>query len=438
MLKNIILFVEDVPKKFFDDLRDYTKKTNETFRVAVIRDEKIPLSKKDVEFFAKNSIIDIPCNVTDSESIQKALLLYQEELLAITCRGEVHVDLFAKIVPNVPYLRTPTSESLLWSCDKIKMRKRFRVHNKSISPNFLVVKDDSPEMIQKIKEKIGFPLIIKPSNLAVSLLVSICFHEEELEASIKKVFKKIRRVGEENGRAEVPRVLVEQFMEGEMYSVDAYVNSKGVVYFCPFVHIKTGRAIGFDDFFGYQQITPTLLKKTSIEAAEAVAEDAVHALGLRSSTAHIELMRTEDGWKVIEVGPRIGGFRRDLYQMSYGINHAMNDVLIRMPRTPIIPKKVKGYSAAMKFFPKQEGILTNLTGILKIQELKSFKKVTINKKIGDKCLFAKNGGASICNIILFNPLRSELLADIRRIESTLIIKTEKPGNGSQEIMKKSN
>ncbi len=231
-------------------------------------------------------------------------------------------------------------------------------------------------------------------------------------------------MGEENGRTATPRVLVEQFMDGEMYSVDAYVNSKGVAYFCPFVHIKTGRAIGFDDFFGYQQITPTLLKKTSIEAAEAVAIEAIKALGLRASTAHIELMRTEDGWKVIEIGPRIGGFRRDLYQLSYDINHAMNDILVRIPRKPIIPKKVQGYSAAMKFFPKREGILTGLTGIMKVQELASFKKVNINKKIGDKCLFAKNGGVSICNIILFNESRSELLADIRRIESMLEIKTE--------------
>jgi len=428
MNPNIILFVEDVPKNFFNDLKKHAESTGDTrqYRVAVIRNEKNLLTKKDVDFFVKNKVIDIPCNLTSAESIQKALVLYQDELLAITCRGEVHVTAFAQIVPNVPYLRTPTSESLLWSCDKIKMRKRFRTHNKSISPNFLVVKDDSPDMIAKIKEKIGFPLIIKPSNLAVSLLVSICFHEEELERAIKKIFKKIHKVGEENGREETPRVLVEQFMEGEMYSVDAYVNSKGKVYFCPFVHIKTGRSIGFDDFFGYQQITPTLLKKTSIAAAEIVARDAVRALGLRSSTAHIELMRTEDGWKVIEIGPRIGGFRSDLYRLSYDINHTMNDVLIRIPRLPLIPKKVKGYSAAMKFFPKQEGVLTKLTGILKIQELASFKKVAVNKKIGDKCVHAKNGGQSICNIILFNPSRSELLADIRRIESTLEIKTEKP------------
>lgn len=419
MPKNIILFVQNVPGDFALSLKKYQEETNQTFRVALIRDvSEVEKKKRTLDF-------ELICNFNNPEDIQKALLPIQDELIAVTCRGEEHVENFAKVIPNVPYLRTPTTESILWSCDKIRMRKRFKAYDKSITPKFVVVEDASKESIAKITEKVGFPLIIKPTGLTASLLVSICFHEEELEQNLQKTFKKIHKIYQEKSRHSTPQILVEQFMEGEMYSVDAYVNSKGKVYFCPFVHIKTGRSIGFDDFFGYLQITPSLLKKSSIESAEFVATESIHAMGLRCSTAHIELMRTEDGWKVIELGPRVGGFRHDLYKNSFGINHSMNDVLIRMPAKPIIPKKVKGYSAAMKFFPKTEGVLTKLTGILKIQELKSFKKISVKAKIGDKCLYAKNGGSSICNIILFNESRAELLADVRRIEKTLIIKTEK-------------
>lgn len=419
MEKNIILFVQNVPGDFSASLKKYREDHKQTYRVAVIKDlANASKSKRTVDF-------EILCNFNNPEDIQKALLPIQGELVAVTCRGEEHIENFAKVIPNVPYLRTPTTESLLWSCDKIRMRKRFKSYDKSITPKFVVVEDASKETLTKIKEKVGFPLIIKPTGLTASLLVSICFHEEELEQNLQKTFKKIQKIYHDKSRQTIPQILVEQFMEGEMYSVDAYVNSKGKVYFCPFVHIKTGRSIGFDDFFGYLQMTPSLLKKSSIEAAEFVATESIHAMGLRSSTAHIELMRTEDGWKVIELGPRVGGFRHDLYKNSFGINHSMNDVLIRIPVKPIIPKKVKGYSAAMKFFPKTEGVLTKLTGILKIQELKSFKKISVKAKIGDKCLHAKNGGSSICNIILFNESRAELLADVRRIEKTLIIKTEK-------------
>ncbi|MCK5027917.1 MAG: hypothetical protein KAS07_05855, partial [Candidatus Pacebacteria bacterium] len=194
--------------------------------------------------------------------------------------------------------------------------------------------------------------------------------------------------------------------------------------FCPPVAVKTGKTIGFDDFFGYQQMTPSLLNKESIEQVESVVKKAVCALGLRSTTAHAEMLKTEKGWKVVEVGPRIGGFRDQMYKKSFGINHTMNDILTRIPGKINIPKKVLGHSASLKFFAKQEGILTKLGGIKKIQELKSFFSININKKLGDRCYFAKNGGKSVFNIMMFNKNRSDLLADIRRLEQMTEIETK--------------
>jgi hypothetical protein len=241
---------------------------------------------------------------------------------------------------------------------------------------------------------------------------------------LAKTFKKMDSVYRDLSFTGEPKILVERFMDGEMYSIDGYVTAKGKTSFCPLVHVKTGKSIGFDDFFGYQQITPTILKKESILAAEFVADQAVHAMALRSTTVHIEIMRTENGWKVIELGARAGGFRHMMYSYSFDINHTINDVLVHMGEKTIIPKKVKGYTVAMKFFAKKEGALTKLTGIKKIQELESFKSIDINKNVGDQCLFAKNGGSSVFNLIMFNEERSALLADIRRVEQMIEIETE--------------
>ncbi|NCO05374.1 MAG: hypothetical protein GW939_04505, partial [Candidatus Magasanikbacteria bacterium] len=191
------------------------------------------------------------------------------------------------------------------------------------------------------------------------------------------------------------------------------------------VGVKTGRSIGFDDFFGYQQMTPTLLNKESLEGAYAVTEKAIHAVGLRSSSAHVELMKTEQGWKVIELGPRLGGFRNDLYELAYGIDLTANDINIRIPEKISIPKTVIGHAIASKFFAKEEGYIKSITGIKKAQELKSFKSIVINKQVGDKATFAKNGGKSVFNITLFNKDRSELLADVRRLEQLIKIETTK-------------
>ncbi len=411
-------------KHIIDAVREYEKKEKKKYRVAFLYDSKIKLKESQ-----KNNLnhVDIlmACDTQKTAAIQKVLLPYQEELLAITCRGEDQIPMFSRIVPHVPYLRTPTGDSLLWSTDKLLMRRRLRIQNKKISPAYTIVSDTTKKSLKKIEEKVGFPLLVKPTGLAASRLVTICYHKEELKKALNKVFRKIRAAYKKTGGTGEPKVLVEQFMEGTMYSVDCYVNSRGTIYFCPFVHIKTGKSIGFDDFFGYQQITPTLMRPTKQDKAREMAIEAVHALALRNTTAHIEMMKTEEGWKIIELAPRIGGFRHDLYKYSYGINHTVNDIMIHIPKKPIIPKKLKGYTVAMKFFAKNEGKLTKLKGIMKAQELKSFKKIYINKKIGDWCTYAKNGGSSVFNIIMFNKDRSKLLADIRRLEQMIQINTKK-------------
>lgn len=421
MKKNIILFVGNVP---LGDVEILRKKTKKQYRFGIAHTESNLDTDKQKRYESIFDII-IKVNMKSEATIFKSLVPYFDELLAITCRSEAKIHEFAKIVPFVPYLRTPTVQSLLWSVDKLAMRRRFRSYDKKITPRFKVVHDATQKTIREVVEKVGLPLIIKPSGLAQSLLVSICFHEEELEKNLRTVFRKMNKLMKSyKDEQHTPSVLVEEFMEGDMYSIDGYVNSRGKVHFCPMVYIQTGRSIGFDDFFGYKQITPTPLKTESIKNAEIVATKAVHAVGLRSSSVHIELMKTERGWKIIELGPRIGGFRNEMYRLSYNIDHTENDILIRIPKKPLIPKKVLGYTAAMKFFAKKEGRIETISGIKRSQELQSFYSITINKKIGDSARFAKNGGKSVFNIILHNRDRSKLLADIRRLEQMVKIETK--------------
>jgi biotin carboxylase len=419
----LVLFVDHAPADARASLRRYTKKGHGSYKVGVIFDSRNRAAKER----AKKAGVDvlISCEMAKPLKIAEALLPHQDDLVAITCRGDGHIPTLAKIVPHVPYLRTPTVASLGWAVDKIAMRERLHFCGPEIGPRFAVVSDAKKSTRARIAKEVGFPLVLKPAGLASSLLVSICYHQEELEATMKRALRHIKSVYAENNRTTEPHILVEQFLEGDQYSVDVYVSSRGTLYYCPMVHIKTGRSIGFDDFFGYQQITPTLLKRESIDEARQTAACAIRALGLRSVTAHVELMKTEAGWKVIELGPRMGGFRHQMYSLSFDIDHSLNDVLIRMDKKPEISKTRKGYAAVVKFYAKEEGTLTHLTGTQKVQGLAAIKKVSVHKKVGDRCRFAKNGGRSVVDLILFDKERSKLLADIRRAEQTIVIKTSK-------------
>ena len=422
--RNMILFVGSFLGTQDTALKKISKMLDRNITACVLLDVTDNSVKKEIPKNSKNIFLD--CDFSSPLAIERTIKPYKDRFLAVTCRAEKNIPLLKKIIPHVPYLNSPTELSLDWTTDKIKMRQLLRNYDKSISPNFLVAHDSSKETLDRIEKQIGFPLILKPSGLAASLLVTVCYYREELEDNLKNTVKKINQTYKKRKGRGDPQILVEEFMEGSMYSIDVYVNQRGVMYFTPLVHVRTGRSIGFDDFFGYMRITPTLLKPHKVEAAKKAAEKTIEALNIRSTTCHIELMKTEDGWKVIELGPRVGGFRHEMYELSFGIDHTMNDILIRIPKKPILSKKIRGYTVALKFYARKKGRLLNIVGINKTRKLESFVSIKLYKQKGDMCDFARNGDDPVFDVILFNKNRSKMLADIRRIEKSIDIQVSRP------------
>lgn len=432
--KGIIAFVMQLPKTSVESVRALEQDLGEEFDILLITDSRI--NPKSLEPTG-SADIHVECDFSKPLQIVQSLQPYQDRLRAITCRGEAYIPRFQTLIPNVPYLRTPTTESLRWASDKYEMRKRLRSYSKKLTPQFTIVEKNSKAERAHVIEKVGFPMIVKPTNLAASRFVTICYHEEELERALRNIFRRIRTAYKGDDRLEEPKIIAEEFMEGSMYSIDSYVDSRGTVSHCPLVQVKTGRDIGHDDFYNYLQMTPAAFKRTTVARAEETATAAIHALGLRSTIAHIELMKIDDEWKVIEVGARMGGFRHVLYKLSCGIDHAQNDIRIRLPKKPIVPKKCQGFACVIKWFAGKEGTISEMRGIKKLEELESFHQIHVNKKVGDRAVFARNGGRSIFNVFLYNADRSKLLADIRRLEQMVDIKVNGRRSGrSGESAKK--
>lgn len=417
--QGIVLFVGPVPTAA---IAEWKAETKPEYLLYNLQSKK---QKKD-ELEAAKAVFDevLTCSFSNDDSISRTLAPFRSRIVSITTRSEPKLWYLKRTIPHVPYIKGPTESSIYWASDKIEMRRRFKSYDASITPSFIVVKDASEATINLVEKRIGYPLMVKPSGLASSLLVTNCYHRDELETALKAVFKQasiFHRVYKEFYQEDTPQVLVEDLMEGELYSIDGVVNGKGKTYMYPPVHVKTGKQIGFDDYFGYQQITPTRLKKESVEQLEAVTRKGVHALGLRYSHFHAEVIRTEDGWKVVEIAPRIGGFRQVLYKRSYGIDCTTNDVLMHMGKAPKVSRATKGYTAALKIFAKKEGVVQSIKGVKKLADVSSIIDIKQNKLVGGRVKFAKNGGKSVFNIILHNKDRAELLADIRRVEESLQI-----------------
>jgi biotin carboxylase len=414
--RSSVLFINSITREQAQALHRLTSLLGRPLRPILLRDDYADNASVDGDL---KGLVQITVNLNNPAAIEQALAPYASDIFVVTYKDDASAAFARHLSPFLAHLDLPLPDALERSTDKTKMRRAFHAYDKSLSPKFVVISDNRPETIDRVERQVGYPLVVKPSGLTSSMLISVCYYREELEQALEQIIQHMALLPNQ------PKleVLLEQLMEGTYYSIDAYVGPRGAVRFAPPVYGKTGRDVGFDDFFGYLRLTPTLLPPREIAACEAAATGAIRALGLRNATCHIELMHTPGGWKIIELGPRIGGFRHELYEHAYGLNHALNDLLTRSLSSAEIIKRAKGYAACMQFYPRTEGVLESIDGLDKIKNLPSVKRLSVFKNPGDHCLFAKHGGRHVLELVLFNPKRSDLLGDIRRIEQNLVIHT---------------
>jgi len=428
--KDIILYIGRMSSDHVNSIKLLEQLLNRKLRIGLLT----TLNKKINPKIEKEIDILIRCNMNKDISIEDAVCKIRDKVLTLQAKPDFSIELLTRVAPYFPYLRLPNNLSLRIANDKLKMRRTFRKYAPKISPNYIYVKKYSDVTIKKIIKDIGFPCVIKPTNLSGSKLIINCFYKEELEKNLKEVMKKINTLYKKASVEIPPKIIVEEFMEGQMYSIDTYVNSYGKMYHTPAIDIKTGKDIGYDDLFMYTQITPSVLDKEEIIKAQDVVAKGIHAVGLKSSTVHVELMKTPKGWKIIELAARTGGYREEIFHHAYGFSHQLNDLLIHLGNKPIIKKKPKKHVVFIKFWPKKPGKIVKFTGLKKAKELKTLVKLRHNKKIGDYAGLSKHGHLSIVGFTLAAKTRSDLMGDIRKLEKWIVIETKKNGHAKEKLV----
>ncbi len=426
MNKDTIIFVNAIRPKTFQALRDYEAVSGRKLTPIVLVDEKI---KKSI--FACNGQYSLPEKVevltadfSSAASLRRILKPYENRILAITAQYENCIQELRAVLPYFPYLPTPTETSLVWATEKKLMRKMLEAYDSQLVPGYMEIVDDTPETIKKIEETMDYPIVVKPSGLEGSLLVSYVKNRQELESTLRQTFAAAQAAYDTWVKRQKPALLVEEFMLGDMYTIDIYVDESGDCYFTPIIGDIVGRKVGYDDLFGYCAFLPSGLSDSEIDKCQMTAKNACHALGLRSVTAHVELMRTATGWKIIELGPRIGGYRYELYERAYGINHIVNDIRNRAGEKPDIPTELKQYVSVFDMYARQEGTLKAVYGIEKAKNLSSFFSLKQNIFVGEEVKFAKNGGDVVVNIMLSNPDKAQLDKDIATMEAAVTFDVE--------------
>lgn len=359
------------------------------------------------------------------QGLQAIMSTHGTDVSAVICRGDKYVQYLRRLIPFLPPdVRVASERSLEITTNKRLMRQSFNEVYPEISPSFMTISDSSDDTLDSIERLVGFPAIIKPASLASSILIQKIEYKQQLKATIQETLSCIAKVYKDEGRSEMPELIVEEFLQGDFYSVDSYVMSKGDVSHLPPVGYLPAESMGIDDFFLYKRWTPADLSPEDIQRAQVAVEKAIQAAGLTWSSVHAELIKTRIGWKIIEIGPRIGRFRNTMYNASYGIDHEYNDLLIHLGRQPVLEGEPQQASIAYSIYPQNEGILKSIEGmeLLEKYDFALQHKMMDNSRVGQHVKYAKNGGHALLEIV-FSASQEDMLKISSEFEAKVKVVT---------------
>lgn len=380
------------------------------YEIAVVLDEKDPASK-----FPSWLTEIYRIDMSSKESALVALDDLRSKGIEIILSTNESYILPKSWITNALGLPGASEDAAAAATDKYLMRSKFAEYEQStgvtISPQFAQV--ESREDLLKFVETHNFPLILKPANLFKSILVTKAHNLEELLAQYDYAVGKVAQIYQENNILQrQPKFVVEEFLVGKMHSVEGFVSGNGEVFFAPsVVDLTTAKDIGVDDNYHFSRIIPSALDETIAAKLFETARAGIKALGLCNSAAHVELINTDAGPRIIEIGARIGGYRIDMFKMGYGADLIAAEIAAVSNQSPEIVKDLKANIAVIELFPSAEGNFAQVSNVESLNALKSLNYFSIKRKSGDLIGLSSQGYKATAVVILQNESAEEFQTD---------------------------
>lgn len=345
------------------------------YKPGLLRDARLKNTYSD----AFDRVIDIDFSQLDEELSKLDSL--NISAAGFVCTYENYIIAKSKISHHFNTYSIPTRSAEICT-DKLLMRQSFMKTSSSISPAFSVI--DHPSTALSFAKKHGYPVIIKPTGLVKSLLVMRCNSPQELEENVLYALDNIEPLYQRYRIYDrKPQLIIEEYMDGEQFSVASFVDNQGNPHFSEgVVSLTTAQDLGVDDTYLYKRQLPAGIDPALRDEMLRISSLGIKALDMKSTAAHIELMNTPSGVKIIEIGARIGGYRPRMYNYSYGIDMIKQDVRLSVGLKPELKGKLSKHCAVYEIFPDEEGVFTGMRGSLDLEQLAYYKEVPHGSSIG--------------------------------------------------------
>lgn len=263
---------------------------------------------------------------------------------------------------NLPGISFDTA---IKATDKGEMIRAFKEHHIE-TPWFHIL--NNHKETEHIVSEIQFPCIVKPTDNSGSRGVMRVNCASDFANACNYSFAHSRS----------GQIIVEEFMTGREVSVEVIV-FQGIAHI---VAITDKITTGAPYFVEMGHTQPSTIDQESQLKIKNLAMRAVHAIGIENGAAHVEIMLTNDGPKMVEIGARLGGdcISTHLVPLSTGIDMVKAVIDISLGEMPDLNQPFQKGSA-IRYFDQNKGVLESVSGVEEALGSNGIREITFTKTL---------------------------------------------------------
>jgi biotin carboxylase len=203
----------------------------------------------------------------------------------------------------------------------------------------------------------------------------------------------------ENSRSGL--VMVESFMPGIEYSVEAWVIGTEVHVLATSMKVRTQPPYLLDRQVHFPDDLPEAQRQIMIDHATR----AITACGFRDCPAHLECIYSPDGPMIVELAARGAGFKvfTEMLPRVTGLSTATASVQAGLGKDPNLQSQHPGEAASLVFIDPKPGTFVRAEGLDEARAFPGVSEVVIYPKAGQQLHALRSGSDRAGHILVYAP-----------------------------------
>lgn len=274
-----------------------------------------------------------------------------------------------------------SGDTAIKTTDKSRMREALRVGNVPIPKYFRV---SNKKELQTAMECFEGAFMLKPAVSSGSRGILMITDRNNIDDAYEYT-----RNFSYNGI-----VVVEDVLSGPEVSVETLAFG-GEIHV---IQITDKMTTGSPHFVEMGHTQPTMLE--CINEIKNAAIAANKAVGIDNGPSHTEIIITEDGPKIVEIGARLGGdcIATHLVPLSTGVDMVEACIKIALGEKPEINQTIN-CGAAIRYFNQNSGVVKSIKGISEAESSSGVKQVSVVHGIGENITEITDSGSRMGFVI---------------------------------------